>query len=166
MRRILLGCEDEGCTRRRNPEVRTVVSQLGRPDDGTDPSGFYNIEMFAPLIPQGEWRRGITKEKLTQQLSRDLHDAFPGVDFNFSQAIADNVEEAMSGVKGENTVKVVGPDLKLNEAKPRRSSRPSSKSAASRTWACSARSGNPTSRSCRTGSAVADTGSTWATWAR
>src|SRR5256712_6875018 len=117
MRRILLGCEDEGCTRRRNPEVRTVVSQLGRPDDGTDPSGFHNIEMFAPLIPQGEWRRGITKEKLTQQLSRDLHDAFPGVDFNFSQAIADNVEEAMSGVKGENTVKVVGPDLKVNEQK-------------------------------------------------
>jgi heavy metal efflux system protein len=117
MRRILLGCEDEGCTRRRNPEVRTVVSQLGRPDDGTDPSGFYNIEMFAPLIPQGKWRRGITKEKLTQQLSRDLRDAFPGVDFNFSQAIADNVEEAMSGVKGENTVKVVGPDLKVNEQK-------------------------------------------------
>src|SRR5439155_517034 len=76
MRRILLGCEDEGCTRRRNPEVRTVVSQLGRPDDGTDPSGFYNIEMFAPLIPQGKWRRGITKEKLTQQLSRDLREAF------------------------------------------------------------------------------------------
>src|SRR3989449_7979855 len=117
MRRILLGCEDEGCTRRRNPEVRTVVSQLGRPDDGTDPSGFYNIEMFAPLIPQGEWRRGITKEKLAQQLSRDLHDAFPGVDFNFSQAIADNVEEAMSSVKGENTVNVVGPGLKVNEQK-------------------------------------------------
>src|SRR5438132_1394258 len=117
MRRILLGCEDEGCTRRRNPEVRTVVSQLGRPDDGTDPSGFYNIEMFAPLVLQREWRRGMNKEKLTQQLSRDLHDAFPGVDFNFSQAIADNVEEAMSGVKGENTVKVVGPDLKVNEQK-------------------------------------------------
>src|SRR5438445_5421017 len=117
MRRILLGCEDEGCTRRRNPEVRTVVSQLGRPDDGTDPSGFYNIEMFAPLIPQGKWRRGITKDKLTDQLSRELREAFPGVDFNFSQAIADNVEEAMSGVKGENTVKVVGPDLKLNEEK-------------------------------------------------
>ncbi len=117
MRRILLGCEDEGCTRRRNPEIRTVVSQLGRPDDGTDPSGFYNIEMFAPLLPQDEWRRGITKEKLTLQLSRELHDDFPGVDFNFSQAIADNVEEAMSGVKGENTVKVVGPDLKVNEAR-------------------------------------------------
>src|SRR2546430_13987332 len=73
--------------------------------------------MFAPLIPQGKWRRGITKEKLTQQLSRDLRDAFPDVDFNFSQAIADNVEEAMSGVKGENTVKVVAPDLRVNEDK-------------------------------------------------
>jgi cobalt-zinc-cadmium resistance protein CzcA len=117
MRRILLGCEDEACGRRRNPEIRTVVSQLGRPDDGTDTSGFYNIEMFAPLAPQDEWRRGIDKEKLTRQLSGELRDAFPGVDFNFSQAIADNVEEAMSGVKGENTVKVVGPDLRLNEAK-------------------------------------------------
>jgi cobalt-zinc-cadmium resistance protein CzcA len=117
MRRILLGCEDEPCKKRRNPEVHTVVSQLGRPDDGTDPSGFYNIEMFAPLLPAGEWRRGMSKEKLTVQLSRELREAFPGVDFNFSQAIADNVEEAMSGVKGENTVKVVGPDLTVNEAK-------------------------------------------------
>ncbi len=117
MRRIVLGCEDEACTRRRNPEIRTVVSQLGRPDDGTDPSGFYNIEMFAPLLPPSEWRRGVTKDKLTVQLSRELGEAFPGVEFNFSQAIADNVEEAMSGVKGENTVKVIGPDLKVNEAK-------------------------------------------------
>jgi cobalt-zinc-cadmium resistance protein CzcA len=117
MRRILLGCEDAACARRKNPEIRTVVSQLGRPDDGTDVSGFYNIEMFAPLLPQGEWRWGITKAKLTDQLSRELRDAFPGVDFNFSQAIADNVEEAMSGVKGENTVKVIGPDLKVNEQK-------------------------------------------------
>src|SRR6185312_17484248 len=101
----------------RLPEIRTVVSQLGRPDDGTDPSGFYNIEIFAPLIPQEQWRRGITKAGLTQQLSHELREAFPGVDFNFSQAIADNVEEAMSGVKGENTVKVVGPDLRVNEAK-------------------------------------------------
>ncbi len=117
MRRILLGCEDEACKRRRNREIRTVVSQLGRPDDGTDVSGFYNIEMFAPLLPADQWRRGVTKDKLTVLLSRELREAFPGVDFNFSQAIADNVEEAMSGVKGENTVKVVGPDLKLNEAK-------------------------------------------------
>jgi len=117
MRRIVLGCEDEPCERRKYPEIRTVVSQLGRPDDGTDVSGFYNIEMFAPLLPQDKWRRGVTKDRLTDQLSRDLREAFPGVDFNFSQAIADNVEEAMSGVKGENTVKVVGPDLKVNEEK-------------------------------------------------
>jgi cobalt-zinc-cadmium resistance protein CzcA len=119
MRRILLGCapSDAKCTTRKNPEIRTVISQLGRPDDGTDPSGFYNIEMFAPLLPIDEWRHGITKDSLTVQLSRELQESFPGVDFNFSQAIADNVEEAMSGVKGENTVKVVGPDLKVNEAK-------------------------------------------------
>jgi cobalt-zinc-cadmium resistance protein CzcA len=117
MRQILLGCEDEACTKRKNPEIRTVVSQVGRPDDGTDPSSFYNIEFFAPLLPQDEWRKGITKEGLTAQVSRELREAFPGVEFNFSQAIADNVEEAMSGVKGENTVKVVGPDLNLNESK-------------------------------------------------
>jgi len=115
----LLGCApgDANCSTRKNPEIRTVISQLGRPDDGTDPSGFYNIEMFAPLLPNDEWRHGVSKETLTAQLSRELQDSFPGVDFNFSQAIADNVEEAMSGVKGENTVKVVGPDLKVNEAK-------------------------------------------------
>jgi heavy metal efflux system protein len=122
MRRILLGCpEDENtpCDKRTRQEVRTVVSQLGRPDDGTDPSGFYNIELFAPLAPRNEWRKGITKEILTDQLSKELQDAFPGFSFNFSQYIADNVEEALSGVKGENTVKVVGPDLKVNESKAR-----------------------------------------------
>jgi len=120
MRRILLGCPAEGAcegAQRKNREIRTVVSQLGRPDDGTDPSGFYNIELFAPLVPPSEFRRSVTKEKLQVQLARELRDAFPGVDFNFSQAIADNVEEAMSGVKGENTVKVVGPDLRVNEEK-------------------------------------------------
>ena len=120
MRRILLGCPPEGTCdmgHRGLPEVRTVVSQLGRPDDGTDPSGFQNIELFAPLEPPSSWRRGVTKDGLTAQLSRDLRETFPGVDFNFSQYIADNVEEAMSGVKGENTVKVVGPDLRLNEQK-------------------------------------------------
>ncbi len=120
MRRIVLGCPPEGpcdMAHRTVPEVRSVVSQLGRPDDGTDASGFFNIELFAPLNPPSEWRHGVTKEKLTDRLARELRDAFPGVDFNFSQYIADNVEEAMSGVKGENTVKVVGPDLKLNEQK-------------------------------------------------
>jgi cobalt-zinc-cadmium resistance protein CzcA len=120
MRRILLGCPAEGpceLERRAFPEIRTAVSQVGRPDDGTDVSGFNNIELFAPLQPPSTWRRGLTKEKLQRELSGKLREAFPGVDFNFSQAIADNVEEAMSGVKGENTVKVVGPDLRLNEHK-------------------------------------------------
>ncbi len=100
-----------------SPAVESVVSQLGRPDDGTDVSGFNNIEFFAPLKPTDEWPHGVSKEKMTEQLSDQLEDAFPGVIFNFSQYIADNVEEAMSGVKGENTVKVIGPDLHVNEAK-------------------------------------------------
>ena len=120
MRRILRGCpEDESvqCTDadRRWPEVVTVVSQLGRPDDGTDIAGFQNIELFAPLKPLGEWREGLTKEKLTVRLNNDLTAAFPGVVFNFSQMISDNVEEALSGVKGENSIKVFGPDIAENE---------------------------------------------------
>jgi cobalt-zinc-cadmium resistance protein CzcA len=100
---------------RSHPEVTTVVSQLGRPDDGTDVSGFFNIEFFAPLKPFGEWPRGLTKEKLISTLGGELKQTFPGVIFNFSQMISDNVEEAISGVKGENSVKVVGPDLKVNQ---------------------------------------------------
>ncbi len=119
MRSILLGCPEGSAAcddgHRQHPEIRTVVSQLGRPDDGTDVSGFNNIEIFAPLRPQGEWRHGLTKESMTEELSKELSSAFPGVVFNFSQMISDNVEEAISGVKGENTVKVVGPDLAANE---------------------------------------------------
>jgi cobalt-zinc-cadmium resistance protein CzcA len=100
---------------RRHPEVETVVSQLGRPDDGTDVTGFGNIELFAPLTPFDGWPRGLTKERLTEQLERELGDAFPGVVFSFSEYISDNVEEAVSGVKGENSIKVVGPDLRANE---------------------------------------------------
>jgi cobalt-zinc-cadmium resistance protein CzcA len=99
-----------------HPEIVTVVSQLGRPDDGTDVAGFFNIELFAPLKPFNQWPRGLTKPKLTEQLSNELQDAFPGVIFNFSQMISDNVEEALSGVKGENSVKVIGPDIRANEA--------------------------------------------------
>lgn len=122
MRAILLGCPNEvleGCTdeNRTRKEVLTVISQLGRPDDGTDVSGFYNIELLAPLSPAGEWKGGVTKDTLTDELSDRLENAFPGVVFNFSQAISDNVEEAMSGVKGENTVKVVGPDLQVDSHK-------------------------------------------------
>jgi len=100
---------------RKHPEVTTVVSQLGRPDDGTDVAGFQNIELFAPLKPFEQWPRGLTKAKLTEQVSKELQDQFPGVVFNFSQYISDNVEEALSGVKGENSVKVIGPDIAKNE---------------------------------------------------
>ena len=93
------------------PEVRTVVSQLGRPDDGTDAISFANCEYYVPLRPHDEWRPGLTKAALIGQMERKFHAAFPGVDFNFSQAIEDNVKEAMSGVKGENSIKLVGTDL-------------------------------------------------------
>ena len=101
---------------RKHPEVITVVSQLGRPDDGTDVSGFHNLELFAPLKPFDEWPHGLTKARLTDELAKDLQLNFPGVIFNFSQYLSDNVEEAVSGVKGENSVKVAGPDIIQNEA--------------------------------------------------
>jgi cobalt-zinc-cadmium resistance protein CzcA len=101
---------------RSHPEVVTVTSQLGRPDDGTDVTGFHNMEFFAPLKPFDEWPRGLDKEKLTKVLQQELQDEFPGVIFNFSQYISDNVEEALSGVKGENSVKINGPEVKSNEA--------------------------------------------------
>jgi cobalt-zinc-cadmium resistance protein CzcA len=120
MRALILGCPATGAcdaAHRAHPEITTVVSQLGRPDDGTDVSGFNNIELFAPLAPAKQWRAGVTKAGMTEQLSAELRATFPGVIFNFSQMISDNVEEALSGVKGENTVKVVGPDLRVNEKK-------------------------------------------------
>jgi cobalt-zinc-cadmium resistance protein CzcA len=121
MRSILRGCSTDPSVpcddaHRKHPEVATVVSQLGRPDDGTDVSGFYNIEFFAPLKPFDEWPRGLTKEKLTEEINGEMTEAFPGVVFNFSQYISDNVEEAISGVKGENSVKVFGKVIDQNEA--------------------------------------------------
>jgi cobalt-zinc-cadmium resistance protein CzcA len=97
------------------PEVETVVSQHGRPDDGTDATGFFNAEFFVPLKPFDTWPSGMDKEKLTQTMTDALGQQFPGVDFNFSQYIQDNVEEAASGVKGENSVKVYGNDLETLE---------------------------------------------------
>ncbi|MHB8478409.1 MAG: efflux RND transporter permease subunit [Steroidobacteraceae bacterium] len=99
----------------RYPEVQTVVSQHGRPDDGTDATGFFNAEFFVPLKPFESWPAGIDKDKLTQDMMDALNQQFPGVDFNFSQYIQDNVEEAASGVKGENSVKVYGNDLETLE---------------------------------------------------
>jgi cobalt-zinc-cadmium resistance protein CzcA len=95
----------------RYPEVKTVISQHGRPDDGTDSTGFFNAEFFVPLKPFDTWPHGVDKAALTKQMNDALADKFPGVDFNFSQNIEDNVEEAASGVKGENSVKVYGGDL-------------------------------------------------------
>jgi heavy metal efflux system protein len=93
------------------PEVVTVVSQHGRPDDGTDTAGFYNAEFFVPLKPPSEWTRGLNKEEITKEVIDKLEADFPGVDFNASQNIQDNVEEAASGVKGENSVKLFGNNL-------------------------------------------------------
>jgi cobalt-zinc-cadmium resistance protein CzcA len=95
------------------PQVETVISQHGRPDDGTDATGYFNAEFFAPLKAfddQSVWK-GKTKDQLVAEMSKALSDRFPGVEFNFSQYIQDNVEEAASGVKGENSIKLYGPDL-------------------------------------------------------
>jgi cobalt-zinc-cadmium resistance protein CzcA len=96
-------------------EVETVVSQHGRPDDGTDATGFFNAEFFVPLKPASEWPAGMDKEWLTDKIKAALQDKFPGVEFNFSQYIQDNVEEAASGVKGENSIKLFGNDLQTLE---------------------------------------------------
>jgi heavy metal efflux system protein len=91
--------------------VRTVVSEQGRGEDATDPDGSFVAEFFVPLKPQEEWPKGLTKEELVKQMSEQLNREFVGVDFNFSQYIQDNIEEAVSGVKGENSVKIFGRDL-------------------------------------------------------
>jgi cobalt-zinc-cadmium resistance protein CzcA len=100
------------------PEVRQVVSQVGRPDDGTDTAGFYNTEYFVDLLPKDEWRPMFHQDKvqLIEALNKEAS-RIPGVVWNFSQPIADNMEEAVSGVKGELAVKIYGTDLKLLEQK-------------------------------------------------
>jgi cobalt-zinc-cadmium resistance protein CzcA len=101
---------------RKTPEVTTIVSQLGRPDDGTDPTSFFNAEFLANLKPEKEWRHGLHKDELIEEIEGRLKE-IPGIIFNFSQVIQDNVEEAMSGVKGENSIKLFGADLKIMEGK-------------------------------------------------
>ena len=109
------------------PEVEVLVPSIGRPDDGTDPTGYYRVEVFAPLKPMKAWPRVVeakgwrrylggakrqrTKEELVLAMNQELRDTVPGVDWNFSQYIRDNVTEAISGVKGDNAVKIFGPDL-------------------------------------------------------
>lgn len=94
-----------------HPEVITVVSQHGRPDDGSDASSFGNAEFFVPLKPFDEWSNGMTKDKLIDELQHEFANEFTGIEFNFSQYIQDNVEEGLSGIKGANSVKILGPDL-------------------------------------------------------
>jgi cobalt-zinc-cadmium resistance protein CzcA len=109
------------------PEIDRVMSHVGRPDDGTDVTSFFNLEFNAPLKPMERWRtkpvvlfghtlwrRPITREDIQDELSEKFK-AFPGVNFNFSQLIRDNVEEALSGVKGANSIKLFGDDLKVLE---------------------------------------------------
>jgi heavy metal efflux system protein len=96
---------------RRHPEVITVVSQHGRPDDGSDAAGFFNAEFFAPLKPMDEWTPGLTKDKLIEDIQKEFTDEFLGITFNFSQYIQDNIQEGLSGIKGANSIKIIGRDL-------------------------------------------------------
>lgn len=103
-------------TLREFPEVKQVMSQTGRPNDGTDATGFYNIEFHVDIYPKKEWKSGITKAALIEQMQERLS-VSPGVNLNFSQPIMDNVEEAVSGVKGSLCVKVYGDSLTYTEAR-------------------------------------------------
>ena len=98
------------------PQVKHVVTQTGRPDDGTDVAGFYNNEFSVMLYPEENWKPHISKEELIDQMNKKLS-VLPGVDLNFSQPIMDNVEEAVSGVKGSICVKVYGDSLNYMESK-------------------------------------------------
>src|ERR1700754_3909827 len=98
------------------PEVKQVMSQTGRPNDGTDATGFYNIEFHVDIYPQDKWGRNETKEELISRMQEKLK-FFPGIDLNFSQPISDNVEEAVSGVKGSIVVKMFGDDYKFIESR-------------------------------------------------
>jgi cobalt-zinc-cadmium resistance protein CzcA len=113
------------------PEVESIVTQSGRPDDGTDTDGYYNTEFFVPLRPQKAWprlveqtgwrrwlwgaKRAHTKEEIVAAMNDELERKLPGIVWNFSQNIRDNVMEALSGIKGDNSLKIVGPDLERLE---------------------------------------------------
>jgi len=112
------------------PEVESIVNQLGRPDDATDTDGYYNSEYFVPLRPEKDWPklvedndwmglkrflygplRARTKDEIVDAMNAELKSKLPGITWNFSQNIRDNVMEALSGIKGDNSVKIIGPDL-------------------------------------------------------
>jgi len=98
------------------PQVKTIASQTGRPDDGTDVTGFYNNEFDIILYPEEDWKPHVTKDELIDSMNKRLS-VIPGVDLNFSQPISDNIEEAVSGVKGSICVKVFGDSLDYMESK-------------------------------------------------
>lgn len=98
-------------------EVKGVISQNGRPNDGTDPTGFFNVEFFVDLHPKDDWKSNLTKDELIKKMQGELEQHFTGVVFGFSQPISDNVQEAVSGVKGEMAIKVFGDDINILEQK-------------------------------------------------
>ena len=93
------------------PEVITATSQQGRPDDGTDSAGFFNAEFFLPLKPPQQWTTARNRDGLVAAMQARLGREFVGIEFSYAQAISDNVQEAASGVKGANAIKVYGPEL-------------------------------------------------------
>jgi cobalt-zinc-cadmium resistance protein CzcA len=93
------------------PEVKQTLSQVGRTNDGTDPKGFFNVQIQVDLKPENEWKRNITEEQLIAEMDKQLS-KFPGIVFNYSQPIRDNVEEAVAGVNASLAVKIFGPDFK------------------------------------------------------
>ncbi len=95
------------------PEVITATSQQGRPDDGTDSAGFFNAEFFLPLKPPDQWTTAPNRDGLVHAMQERLSREFLGIEFSYAQAISDNVQEAASGVKGANAVKVFGPELDI-----------------------------------------------------
>jgi cobalt-zinc-cadmium resistance protein CzcA len=99
------------------PEAVTVTSQQGRPDDGTDPAGFFNAEFFMPMRPPEQWTTARNRDGLVAAINARLSERFLGVQFSFAQAISDNVQEAASGVKGANAIKVFGTELDVLTAR-------------------------------------------------
>jgi heavy metal efflux pump (cobalt-zinc-cadmium) len=101
------------------PEVKQTLSQIGRTNDGTDPKGFFNVQIQVDLKPKKEWKRHITEDELIQEMDNKLK-AFPGIVFNYSQPIRDNVEEAVAGVNGSLAIKIYGPDFKVLDSLARK----------------------------------------------
>lgn len=98
------------------PEVRQVVSQLGRPEDGTDAKAINNAEFFVDLLPQKQWRDKMTLDQLVDRMNASLRE-LPGIEYNFSMPIKDNVEESISGIKGQIAIKLFGEDLRVLASK-------------------------------------------------